>query len=56
MTQTVAGGIEIGKEPLDILFGRVATGGGFNGGKDGGQMRRCSSARCWILVMVELSA
>ena len=38
MTQTVAGGIEIGKEPLDILFGRVATGGGFNGGKDGGQI------------------
>ena len=36
--KAVAGGVKISKQPLDILLRRIAEGGAFNGGKDGGQI------------------
>lgn len=38
VTQAVAGCVEIGKQPFDVIFRWIAVGGAFNGSKDGGQI------------------
>lgn len=38
VAEAVAGGVEIREQAFDVLLGRVAVGGAFNGGKDGSQV------------------
>jgi hypothetical protein len=38
VAQAVAGGVEISKQAFDVALGGVAVGGGFDGGKDVGQI------------------
>lgn len=38
VAETVAGGVEVGEQTLDVVLGRVAAGRAFDGGEDAGQV------------------
>ena len=38
IAQAVAGGVEVGKQAFDVALRRIAAGGAFDGGKDGGEI------------------